>query len=80
MNYSKMPSRHGTGTYKEYDGNEGNMIMDHYIRENYTSEKTDWKMVVEETSFSTECGRFHGNGHVLNDKGDKMYQALQQFT
>ncbi|WLR47959.1 hypothetical protein LC065_01300 [Halobacillus litoralis] len=78
--YNVCPLCHGTGAYKEYDDSKANMIMDHYSRVNHASEKTAWKMAVEETSYSTECGRCHGNGHVLNDEGEEMYRALKQFA
>ncbi|ARI78515.1 hypothetical protein [Halobacillus mangrovi] len=78
--YNVCPLCHGTGKYEEYDDHKANMLGDHYQRVNHANEIAAWKMAVEETSYTKECTKCRGNGHVLNDEGQRMYKMLKQYA
>ena len=78
--YNVCPVCHGSGKYEEYDDSKANMIVDHYERLNYAEGKAAWEMAFEETKFEKECGSCSGNGSVLNEEGQRMYQELKKFA
>lgn len=78
--YNVCPVCHGSGKYEEYDDSKANMIVDHYERRNYAQGNLAWEMAFEETKFEKDCTKCNGNGSVLNEEGQKMYQELKKHA